>query len=276
MTPKHRPGPFDTRPLEVPDTRPAAPPSPGDRSLDRRSDDLESEANATAESAFVGGFRTEPEPADEPTSGETAEDILDRPPTMRDVDDELAAPPRRKLPVLTVALGSGALLAAGFLAGVEVQKNHDTTAAAPGARSGASGAAAYGGRAPGGTGQQGAGQQGVGQQGAGQQGAGQQGAGQQAAPGAANASSTGITSGTVKVVDNSFIYVSDSSGNILKVKTDAGTRIQVTRDGKTVDLKPGDTVVVRGATGDDGSIAATSVSQGTAGAGRAGAPGGQG
>ncbi|MYW03151.1 hypothetical protein [Streptomyces sp. SID3343] len=275
MTPKHRPGPFGTRPLEVQppeiqpldvqplDVRSRAPQTLGGAvRLDPRSDELGSEANDPAETGFVGGFRTEPDPADEPTPGETTEDILDRPPTMRDVGDELAAPPRRRLPVLTLALGSGALLAVGFLAGVQVQKDHgSTTSAAGGARAGASGAAAYGGRAPGG---------------AGQQGTGQQGAGQQGAPGAAGTASTGVTTGTVKVVDNSFIYVSDSSGNILKVKTDTGTRIQVTRDGKTVDLKPGDTVVVRGATGDDGSIAATSVSQGTAGAGRAGAPGGQG
>ncbi|MFE2867590.1 hypothetical protein ACFXJ9_14985, partial [Embleya sp. NPDC059259] len=82
-----------------------------------------------------------------------------------------------------------------------------------------------------------------------------------------------LTTGTVKVVDDSFIYVSDSAGNIVKVKTDAGTKIQVVRDGRTVDLKPGDAVVVRGATGADGSVTATSVTEGTGAVARPGAAG---
>lgn len=269
MQPKPSLDPSDTRPLDVQpldvqpsDTRPL-----GVRPSDTRPPDPEPAANApAAEIGFVGGFRAEPRSADgsfpgdpDPVLDESPEDILGRPPAARDVADELAAPPRRKLPAMTLALGAGAFLAVGFLAGVEVQKDHDGGAspAADGARAGAQpgGGTPYGGRASGGAAQAQPG-------GAAQPGAGQTG-------GAASA----VTTGTVKVVDDSFIYVSDSTGNIVKVKTDAGTKIQVTRDGRTVDLKPGDTVVVRGETGADGSVAATAVTEGTAGAGRTGAGG---
>ncbi|GCD98712.1 hypothetical protein [Embleya hyalina] len=242
MTPKPGLDPHDTRPLDPvpgePAPDPGAPASPAHEPTD-----------------FVGGFRAEP--AAGPAPDESPEDILARPPAARDVADELAAPPRRRLPALTLALGAGVLLSAGFLAGVEVQKDH----------------------AGGGTGQ-GAAQQGANPFTARTAGGGngtQPGGGRAAAPaggttsGAGSGSGSDLTTGTVKVVDDSFIYVSDSAGNIVKVKTDAGTKIQVTRDGRTVDLKPGDTVVVRGATGADGAVTATSVAQGTAPLGRGGA-----
>ncbi|OPC84457.1 hypothetical protein B4N89_29185 [Embleya scabrispora] len=239
MTPQPGLDPHDTRPLD---------PVPGEPAPDFDAP----RPTAPEPTGFVGGFRTEP--AAGATPDESPEDILARPPAARDVADELAAPPRRRLPALTLALGAGVLLSAGFLAGVEVQKDH----------------------AGGGTGQ-GAAQQGANPFTARTAGGSQPGGGRAAAaPGGATSgagagSGSDLTTGTVKVVDDSFIYVSDSAGNIVKVKTDAGTKIQVTRDGRTVDLKPGDTVVVRGATGADGAVTATSVAQGTAPVGRGGA-----
>ena len=267
MKPEHAPGPFDTRPLPTPSADlSAGHETLGGHALVPGSDHTGSERAGMPEDGFVGGFRSEPDPADEPTTADaSAEDVLGRPPRARDVTDELAAPPRRRLPALTLALGAGVFATVGFLAGVEVQKDSaedgGSRASAP---NGAQGAAQYGGRAAGGAGAPG----GTGQ-----------GTGAQPGTGTGTGPAAGVTSGTVKVVDGSFIYVSDSSGNIVKVKTDAGTKIQVTQDGKAVDLTPGDTVVVRGATGEDGSVTATTVTEGTAGAGRTGtggAPGGQG
>ncbi|MGC0418866.1 hypothetical protein [Embleya sp. AB8] len=275
MTPKHSLDPRDTRPsAALPGPARPEPPAPdptasdpaalGPRSRLPEPGDPGSAANEAAEPGFVGGFRTEPEAADgphpnrpDPAWDESPEDILGRPPAARDVAAELAAPPRRRLPTLTLALGAGVLLSVSFLAGVEVQKDHGggsgQSAGQPGANPYAR--AAGGGSAPGGA-----------QPGGGRTGGGPLGAG----------AAADLTTGTVKVVDDSFIYVSDSTGNIVKVKTDAGTRIQVTRDGKTVDLKPGDTVVVRGATGADGSVTATAVTQGTGTGSRGGAAGGAG
>ncbi|MFI1381574.1 hypothetical protein [Embleya sp. NPDC020886] len=243
MTPQQHAGRPDTRP---PHTTPDAP----------RPDSGPAEAGSAdpaAETGFVAGFRTEAEVGDDAHRDESPEEILGRPPAARDVAAELAAPPRRRLPMLTLALGAGVFASIGFLAGVEVQKNHagGTTRAAGPAAGAASGANPYGARAAG---------------------AGATTAGGQ--PGTARTGAAAdLTTGTVKVVDDSFIYVSDSAGNIVKVKTDAGTKIQVVRDGRTVDLKPGDAVVVRGATGADGSVTATSVTEGTGAVARPGAAG---
>lgn len=211
---------------------------------------------------------------DAATAKATAEALLAEPPGARDVSAELAAPPRRKLPAITVTLSAGVLLAGGFIAGVKVeqQRSDDTGNAAAGtgglpAGAGANGAAA--GR-PGGT------QGGTGQfpgQGQAQGQALGQGQGQ------GQAAASGVTTGTIKVVDGKFIYVSDSSGNIVKVQTDDTTTINVSETGKPTDLHPGDTVVVRGTTGADGSVTATTVTEGqgtgaaTAASGGAGARG---
>ncbi|MFF7243306.1 DUF5666 domain-containing protein [Embleya sp. NPDC008237] len=262
MTPKHHAGRPDTRPQNPvadrarPDSEalgsPSRVPAPGGPGP---------AANEVAETGFVAGFRTEAEAGDEPHPDESPEDILRRPPTARDVAAELAAPPRRRLPLVTLALGAGVFASVGFLAGVEVQKDHGggTNQVAGPAAGAAQGANPYGARATAGGGAATAG----GQPGTGRTGGGTGGTG----------AAADLTTGTVKVVDNSFIYVSDSAGNIVKVKTDAGTRIQVVRDGKPVDLAPGDTVVVRGATDADGSVTATSVTEGTGAAGRPGAGG---
>lgn len=151
MTPKHRVDRHDTRPqtavpdtarpdtetldrhdtrpqTRIPDTTPPDTETLGARSRIPVPGDPGPAANAAAEPGFVGGFRTEPEAADEshPDTShpeESSEDILGRPPTARDVAAELTAPPRRRLPALTLALGAGVFLAVGFLAGVEVQKD---------------------------------------------------------------------------------------------------------------------------------------------------------
>ncbi|MGW9206399.1 hypothetical protein ACWGR4_05370 [Embleya sp. NPDC055664] len=246
MTPKPGLDPHDTRPLDPAPGEPAPDPGmPGSPAHETTHEPTDPEPPG-----FVGGFHTEPAAAEAPD--ESPEDILARPPAARDVADELAAPPRRRLPALTLALSAGVLLSAGFLAGVEVQKDH--AGGGTGQSAAQQGANPFTTRTAGGSGTQ----------------PGARPAGGTTS-GAGSGSGSDLTTGTVKVVDDSFIYVSDSAGNIVKVKTDAGTKIQVTRDGRTVDLKPGDTVVVRGATGADGAVTATSVAQGTTALGRGGA-----
>ncbi|MFD0329698.1 hypothetical protein ACFQZC_19670 [Streptacidiphilus monticola] len=62
------------------------------------------------------------------------EEILARAPEgAEDIADELAAPPRRKLPWLTLVLAAGVIAAGGFIGGVEVQKSQGGgSATAPG------------------------------------------------------------------------------------------------------------------------------------------------
>jgi hypothetical protein len=178
---------------------------------------------------------------------------------MRDVDGELAAPPRARLPRLTLLLAAGVLLAGGFFAGVKADRWQNGGGSDAGRGTAAAGAARPDGAVPG---QSSAGQG----QNAGA--AGGSGSGRQ------NATGPGTTAGTVKLVDGSTVYVTDASGTIVKVTTNADTKIRIARDGKPADLKPGDTVVVRGEAGDDGTLAAATVTQGQTGAGFAGGTGG--
>ena len=68
------------------------------------------------------------------------------------------------------------------------------------------------------------------------------------------------TAGTVKLIDGANVYIADAAGNIVKVTTQASTVVNVSKVGTVADLKPGDTIVVQGAAGADGFIAATAIS----------------
>jgi len=89
-----------------------------------------------------------------------------------------------------------------------------------------------------------------------------------AAGAAAGGGGGGATVGQVKLIDGSNIYVTDSTGNVVKVATTPDSQITVTTSGTAKDVKPGDTVLVTGTTGDDGTVTATAVrDQGAGGAG---------
>ncbi|CAG7652118.1 DUF5666 domain-containing protein [Actinacidiphila bryophytorum] len=167
------------------------------------------------------------------------EDILAEPPDARDISAELAAPPRRKLPWLTLLLSAGVVAAAAFAGGALVEKHH-----LHGTASASSPFAGFGG-ARSGTGA----------------GAGRFGGGG-ATAGTGAAAAAGLTFGTVKLVDGSTIYVTDAQGNTVKVTTGASTKVTESKDGKVSDLKPGQTVTVRGSKGASGDITATTVTQG--------------
>jgi hypothetical protein len=65
--------------------------------------------------------------------------------------------------------------------------------------------------------------------------------------------------GQVKLIDGANIYVTDGSGNVVKVTTSDTSRITHTGQGTIADIRPGDTVVVQGQKGADGIVAATAV-----------------
>ena len=200
-----------------------------------------------ANESFVPGLREEPtqELSVVDGTGLSPEEILAEPPDTRDIAGELAAPPRRKLPWLTLVLAGGVIAAVAFAGGAMVEKNNKpaaTTAAAGGFAGFTRGAA-------GGTGATGTGGLGTG-------------------------TGTGATTGTVKLVDGSTVYLTDSSGNIVKVTTGSSTKVTLSSTGKVGDLKAGQTVTVRGTTDSSGNLAATTVSEGaTTAAGGFGAGG---
>jgi hypothetical protein len=80
--------------------------------------------------------------------------------------------------------------------------------------------------------------------------------------------------GTIKLVDGTTIYVTASDGSITKVTTAPATTISRSVSGTAADLQPGQTVVVQGAAGADGTVAATRVTEGGAGGGRGAGSGG--
>jgi len=153
-------------------------------------------------------------------------------------DLPIAPPPRggRRLGRSTAVLLLALAIGSGFLAGVKVQKHQ-------GGSSGTSAlAAAFANRARGTTG-----------------------------TGTGNAARTGTggfggaTIGTVKLIDGDNIYVTTTSGDIVKVKTTGSSTITKSSPAKASDVQPGDTVVVQGQAGTDGTVTATRVTDNGAG-----------
>lgn len=206
--------------------------------------------------------------------GPDPEGILAEPPDTRDISAELAAPPRPRLPWLTLVLSGGVVAGLAFTGGVLVEKGHlqDSPGTGSAGRNFAAGAGGQGrtGAVQGGAGATGQGRTGSGT-GTGQSG-GRQGFG--SAPGGPGAGA-GATTGTVKLVDGTTLYVTDAQGNVVKVTTDTNTQITQAKSGKVSDLQPGQTVTVRGSQNPAGDLAATTVAQGGAG-GFGGGGGGRG
>jgi len=73
--------------------------------------------------------------------------------------------------------------------------------------------------------------------------------------------STAAAAGTISVVDGNTLYVNDTAtGSVVKVTLTKSTTITRNADSAAIDLRPGDTVTVQGATGNSGAVSATSVS----------------
>ncbi|GGU99921.1 hypothetical protein GCM10010495_08260 [Kitasatospora herbaricolor] len=188
-------------------------------------------------------------------------ELLSSAPDARDITAELAAPPRRRLPWVTLALAGGVLAAAAFSGGVWYQQNHGSTKTAAG------GGGQQRAAAPGGYGGQGAAGQGTGRRNG--QAGGTGAAGGAGVPGGTGAQggAGGFTRGTVKVVDGTTVYLTDANGNTVKVTTGDSTKVQLNKEGKVGDLQPGQSVTVVGTPDASGGYAATQLVEGAAAGG---------
>jgi hypothetical protein len=166
----------------------------------------------------------------------------------------------------SAALIAAITCAAGFYAGVRVEKGQVSGSSASGSSLASALAAARGGTSSSGT--------------AGARGAsGAAGAlGALFGRGGAGGGACGGTSfGTISSVNGKSLFVTTASGNVVKVKLSSATKISKSLNVKRSSLHPGDTVVIRGLTNSKGTITASSVSDsGSGGAGGFGALGGAG
>jgi len=69
------------------------------------------------------------------------------------------------------------------------------------------------------------------------------------------------TIGTVDHVDGTTIYVKTQDGTVVKVSTSDTTKVELSKQGAVADLAAGNQVVVQGTAGDDGTVAAQTVTQ---------------
>ncbi len=69
----------------------------------------------------------------------------------------------------------------------------------------------------------------------------------------------GGTRGTISYVDGDVLYVSTGSGSVVKVRVPKGLSVDRTVKAKASSIRPGETVVIEGATGANGTVNATGV-----------------
>jgi hypothetical protein len=195
------------------------------------------------------GTHTDPEK--ERTEGSptepSAEDILGTRPETSEIDSALAKPARSKRSFSsTMLLVLGVVVAVGFVGGLLLGR-----ATAPENAAGLPGNFPGGGNLPGGTG-----------------------AGGGNLPGGGG----GFTAGTIQSVDGDTIFVETADGETVEVRTSGDTDVQVTSEGSVDDLAEGETVIVQGDQQEDGSLDATSITEGGLGFGEGfpGAPGANG
>jgi hypothetical protein len=128
---------------------------------------------------------------------------------------------RRRFTPLTLAFAAVILLAGGFLGGVEVQKSQGNAGASAATRADAPPGNASG-------------------------------------AGGAGASSD-ATVGTVAFTRGGTLYLTDSSGSTIRVKTTANSKISRTANTDANTIRPGDTVTVQGTKSKSASITATQI-----------------
>ena len=71
--------------------------------------------------------------------------------------------------------------------------------------------------------------------------------------------SSDATVGTVADVDGRTLYVTDSSGTTIRVKTTSGSKVTRTAVSRVGAVHPGDTVIVQGTRSSNGTVQATTV-----------------
>ncbi len=154
-----------------------------------------------------------------------------------DLAAELAsAAPRRWWNKATLALGAAALLVGGFVAGAQVQQAYGQPSTPTGVRP-TGGAGLFGGNA-----------------------GGNLGGGRQPGAGSTTAAAA-TTTGKVKLVDGTTVYVETSSGDVITVRTNGQTRVESSSPGSLKDLAAGDSVSVQGPSSGDGTVTATTVTE---------------
>jgi hypothetical protein len=87
------------------------------------------------------------------------------------------------------------------------------------------------------------------------------------AGGAGAAARAGATAGIVTDIQGSTIYLTDASGNLIKITTTPASTIRKTDPGTMADIKLGQSLIVTGAKAADGSTAARSITISTGGPG---------
>jgi hypothetical protein len=178
-------------------------------------------------------------------------------------------PPRRRrgLAPLTAILGVCLVAALAFFGGVEAQKHEGGSGnpSANGARAGQLASLAGNGSATGGFrarrngGGFGASAGARAGQGAGGGFGGGGGAGGFGGGGFAGGAGGGVTSGTVKLIKGTSLYVTDTSGNTVKVALTGSSAVTKTETTTIAGIHPGDTVLAIGTAGKNGIVAAKQV-----------------
>jgi hypothetical protein len=189
-----------------------------------------------------------PQAEEDPGNGNGVGDLLDLLSSPLDDSDDLTVVltrrPRAKLPSLTLVLAAVVVASAGFLGGALVGKHYGNSSSGnlasafsrlAGARASATASAGSGAGFAGGRG---------------------------GLFGGGNA-----TIGTIKLIDGSTVYVQTTAGDIVQVATSPGTKVTISTTVPVKDLQPGETVIVEGSKNSSGAIAATSISQTSAGFG---------
>ena len=78
---------------------------------------------------------------------------------------------------------------------------------------------------------------------------------------AATTSAAVPTTGRIKLVDGTTLYVETADGTVVTVRTSGDTAVRTATAGKLKDVKAGDTVSVQGPAGADGTVTATTVTR---------------
>ena len=146
---------------------------------------------------------------------------------------------KRRLPILTAILVLAAAAGGAFIGGAEIQKHYGTAASSSSGTGGAPSASALAARfrAAGGF------------------------------PGGAGAGATGGTAGTVTLIKGLTLYVTDTSGNTVAVRTTNGSRVTKTVSGSVQTIHPGDTITVTGKQAKNGSYTASAITIASSGNG---------
>ena len=176
-------------------------------------------------------------------------------------EPELPRRPRRRLLTpIPLALTGLLLIACGFIGGVLVEKGQNSSSSSSGAAGFASRFASL--RSAGGGSSASAGGSGTS---AGGTGTGSSG---RAASlfGAGGAGGLGATVGQVAYVSGSTLYVTNTEGNTVKVKTSDASTVSKTIKSDVKGIHPGETVIVTGSASANGAVKAESIRVSEAGA----------